>query len=142
MTFSSVRGIAAHTRGVYEEILKTSLGHQDTSNSCVYAAVLLCALLNRFSGGSALVRGGGPVEDCGLKDSGGKLHGHYWVEGRTGNGEQYVADITADQFGYEPVIVLPLTEASLLYLAGDQRDVDEYVREIESQIAMDCSESE
>jgi hypothetical protein len=30
-------------------------------------------------------------------------HGHYWVEGVTPDGIAFVADLTADQFGYAHV---------------------------------------
>jgi hypothetical protein len=85
---------------------------------------------------SACVRGGDGDKDGGLKDAAGNLRGHYWVEGTAANGDTFIADITADQFGYPPVVVLSLEEGRSLYVSGDQAVVDAHVAAEEEQIAL------
>lgn len=113
-------------RRMWEAVLQNALKHQNTAGSCLYAAMLLSTSLSRFAGSTTQVRGG-DGQDGGLRDREGVLRGHYWVEGRTAQGHPYVADVTADQFGYDKVVVLPLTAARSVYQPGDQATVDEHV---------------
>jgi hypothetical protein len=80
-------------------------------------------LLTKFRLGIPRVRGGS--ENAGALDVGGNWCGHYWVEVRMPSGAEFVVDITADQFGYEPITVAPLTAARSRYRNGPQADVDD-----------------
>lgn len=59
------------------------------------------------------------------------------------NGCRYIVDITADQFGLPPVIVVDVIEDSLRYSPGLQAAVDAHVndlrRELEKQRHVDAS---
>lgn len=105
-------------------------GKVDSSGACLYAAFLLQQTLEKFAGCSVEIRGGDGAGDGGLRGLDGAWHGHYWAEVELQNGSRIVADITADQFGYEPVVVVPIGEASAQYVAGHQGTVDEAVAEI------------
>lgn len=62
------------------------------------------------------------------------------------NGCRYIVDITADQFGLPPVIVVDAIEDSLRYRPGLQAAVDAHVndlrRELEKQHHVDASTSQ
>jgi len=94
----------------------------------MYASILLATLLSKFAEAPSHVCGGGPPMDGGLADPAGVLRGHYWVEGTTRSGEDFVADITADQFGYPNVVVLPLAAAAR-YQRGDQALINQHIEE-------------
>ncbi|HIH2744913.1 TPA: hypothetical protein ACYLN4_000579 [Burkholderia lata] len=83
-----------------------------------------CGTFSRVCGG-----GGGDDVDCGALDSTGRWRGHYWVEGVTRLGDGFVADITADQFGWPSVVLMPLAAARDRYRRRDDDLVDEVVRE-------------
>jgi len=118
--------MAVDFRRVWESVLQSALKHQDTAGSCLYAAMLLSNSLSRFAESATQVRGG-DGRDGGLRDRYGVLRGHYWVEGCTKTGYAFVVDVTADQFGYDKVVVLPLEVARSVYQPGDQATVDEHV---------------
>jgi hypothetical protein len=70
---------------------------------CRFTAVFLAAVLPEELGGLWRIRGGSPwpplYPNGGLADSQGTWHSHYWLQqGR------FILDITADQFGHEPVV--------------------------------------
>ena len=80
--------------------------------TCVRSSLFLmkalgrCGIDARLESGQPMKRASGVVsEDCGLFTAGGWM-GHAWVEA---NG--FVIDITADQFGHAPVIVIPANDA-------------------------------
>jgi hypothetical protein len=87
--------------------------------------VLLRAVLEKFTGCQVHVRGGDGCQDGGYVGPDG-AHGHYWVEVDSQTDGRWVVDITADQFGGPPVLVLRSAEAPG-YVAGDQNVVDEQV---------------
>lgn len=66
----------------------------------------------------ARVRSGDGAADSGARDVNGVSHGHYWIEGSTSQGHPFVADITADQFGWSPIVVLPLEVSGERYRPG------------------------
>jgi hypothetical protein len=113
------------TRQIHEQMLKSSLGHRNTTGSCAFAAFLLNESIKKWIPQMrSCVRGGDGAADGGFFDATGKGHGHYWVEVDDG-AERWVADITADQFGEEPICLLRLADAQGRYVPGNK----EYVRE-------------
>ena len=126
----SLTVIARDTR----TLLRTALEQceQPIEGSCFFAAELLNAALgnfwipqgeNRFS----RIEGGDGEQDGGIIDFEGHCHGHYWV--RAGNErENFVIDITADQFGLQAVLVLPSLVASDWYQPGAQSNIDAHVK--------------
>lgn len=115
-------------RDIYERVVSAALNTPDMTGSCLYGSILLHAMVNRFAGRQATIRGGGPATGSGFRDRGGRLHGHYWVEVEPRGDDGWVLDITADQFGEASVIVWPQPIAKHRYRPGDQADVDEAVR--------------
>jgi hypothetical protein len=126
---ASVEEVARGMRGVFERLLDASIGRTDTDGACLHASILLAESLIRFTGAQARVCGGGPPLDGGARDPDGAWRGHYWVEGVRNDGTAFVADITADQFGWPKVVVLSGSEAAGRYRAGDARLVDAHVAE-------------
>lgn len=126
---AEITEICTGMRGIFEHVLADSIGTSETAGSCLYASILLKSSLERFAGASAMIRGGGPPLDGGVLGPDGKLHGHYWLEGRTRAGTAFVADVTADQFGFDKIIVLPLDEARTRYYPGQQARIDQHVAE-------------
>jgi len=68
--------------------------------------------------------------DGGLVNAQGVKHGHYWIEGSTATGDRFLADITADQFHFEPVVLLWQEDAWERYQAGNQDTVNAHVTEM------------
>lgn len=99
-------------------------GAAKSAGACLHASLVFVLLWRRFGQGAARVRGGGPPASGCLNEAG-VLCGHYWVEVKTPDGEAFVVDLTADQFGYEPVVIMPLVQASTRYRPGPQPEVDE-----------------
>lgn len=106
------------------------LGHPVAAGCCLYAAVLVLVTVHRFELGTARVRGGAGDDNNGTLGTDGRWHGHYWVEVADVQGEQYVVDITADQFGHPPVRVIPVADAAASHRAGEQSTVDQAVQEL------------
>lgn len=109
-------------------------GKPDSKGACLHASYLLKTLLEKFAGCRAQIRGGGDG-DGGALDSAGEWRGHYWVEAIGPDGGHFVADITADQFGYASVIVMPIKLADDRYRPGDQEAVDAAVVALEEFLA-------
>jgi hypothetical protein len=128
-TFADIEEQAAFLRNSFEHILQTSIGTVETAGACLHAAILLSTMLTKFAGAACRVRGGGPPMDGGILDKDGEIRGHYWVEGRACTGEFFVVDITADQFGYEKVVLLTEAAARTRYYPGDQQLIDQHVQE-------------
>jgi hypothetical protein len=117
------------TRQIHESLLRKSLGHRQTKGSCAYAAYMLDVLIKRFRPDlSSCIRGGDGVEDGGYFDDKGRGFGHYWVE-IDDKGQRFVADITADQFGAEPIQLLPLSATAGSYIPGNAELVAEQMAE-------------
>lgn len=96
-------------------------GLPESAGSCLYAALVVVMLCKKFGGYDAVVRGG----PSGARDTNGIWRGHYWVEVELPAAGVVVLDVTADQFGYEPVVVLPVDLAGERYRPGPQQEVDE-----------------
>lgn len=125
---ADVQELTAEFRLLFEDILASSLRLRETRGTCLQAAILLARLLDRFANAKTQVKGGGPPLSGGLFDATGKCHGHYWVEGETSRGVAFIADVTADQFGLDKVMVLSTESGRHMYSPGLQGVIDEHVR--------------
>jgi hypothetical protein len=112
-------------RQLHEVMLRKSLGHRETEGTCAFATYFLDGLIKQFRPDiRSVIRGGDGERDGGYFDDQGRGFGHYWLE-IDDNGQRFVADITADQFGAEPVRLLPLSVTSRTYVPGDDELVQE-----------------
>lgn len=134
MTWHAISDIVRGSREVHEMMLRASDVEQ-TAGTCLYASFVLRMSLKRFGGCVASVRGGDGDKDGGAKDVKGTWHGHYWVEGVTPDGIAFVADITADQFGHEPVYFERVDQSRSRYVPGDDEDAQAAVRSLADSIA-------
>ena len=104
-------------------LLRDEAGRPESAGSCLHGCLLVVVLLKRFGQGAARVRGG--AQGQGARDVHGHWRGHYWVEVYCASGAVFVVDITADQFGYEKVVVVPLAQSAERYRPGPQPEVTE-----------------
>ncbi len=119
--------ILHNTRELHERLLKLSVGHRDTKDSCAFAAYLLDISVKKWLPQvQSIVRGGDGDADGGFFDAAGKGHGHYWVELDDGT-DRWVADITADQFGEVPIVLMKLANTRSRYVPGDEANVAEHM---------------
>jgi hypothetical protein len=133
-TWKEVSDIVHGSRDVHEMMLRAS-DLKSTAGTCLYAAFILRMSLEKFGGCRAVVRGGDGLQDGGAKDSQGAWRGHYWVEGVTADGSAFVADVTGDQFGHEPVYFDRVEAARARYAPGDDETVAAAVRELADSVA-------
>jgi len=133
-TWDEVANIVHDSRTVHEMMLRAS-GITDTAGTCLYAAFVLQMSLHKLGGCEAAVRGGDGAVEGGAADCTGTLRGHYWVEGTTPEGIEFVADVTADQFGHPPVYFERLELSRHRYVPGDDTDVEAAVRDLAASIA-------
>lgn len=124
----TIEEVCEGTRGIFDRLLSAS-GYAAIAGACLYAFILLQQSLDRFAECESVVRGGDGANDGGARDLDGEWHGHYWVEGVTSKGHSFVADITADQFGWPSVVVLPLPCSRDRYTPGNQKRCTEAVAE-------------
>lgn len=119
-----------------ELALHSAISTRDTTGTCLYGSILVKTAVEQwFKDFTAVIRGGSPDESPGLGCFDGRLwRGHYWVELQRDGVPVWVVDITADQFGFPPVRILPFPDAMQNYNAGDQRHVDEAVEDEMSRI--------
>lgn len=127
---SILQNIVSTMRGIFEQILLDSISTKDTTGTCLYGCLLLAPALEKFGGATVRIRGGGPPMDGGIMDPSGRLQGHYWIEASVGEGT-YVIDISSDQFGYPPIVMLSLAQSAKRYIPGDQHAVDGHVRQMQ-----------
>ncbi|WP_083698606.1 hypothetical protein [Alkanindiges hydrocarboniclasticus] len=125
--------IAITIRGLFLNILKASTYTDNTNGSCAYACYFAKYALDKFTDFRTAYRGGDGNGDGGYIDAHGNFHGHYWLEVLTAAGS-YIIDITADQFGDKPVVVLALNQTSH-YVAGCQKTVDEHFTDFLAPLA-------
>ncbi|MEJ6002751.1 hypothetical protein [Paucibacter soli] len=111
-------------RAIEPGLLAPEPGRSAAQGACLYASILVASTLNRFGIARARVRGGDGAVQLGARDSRGQWNGHYWVEAEIEGHGHFVVDITADQFGHEPVVILPVSQASQNYRPGPQGEVD------------------
>ena len=124
----SLHELAKEARTIFVGIIDASLRRQGTKGSCLYGAILLREMIANFGEGvvSVVIRGGDGRADGGFTDPAGRSYGHYWVEVLNSSGT-YIVDITSDQFGGSPYLIVPLSDAGGAYVAGDQALVDTHV---------------
>lgn len=128
--------IAALARRALEHRLDVDEhGKPVSGGSCLYGSALLAELIERFSGGRAVIRGGSGEDQTGAVDSAGEWHGHYWVEAER-DGIKLVVDITGDQFGHKPVRVLGLRESERVLIAGPQDVVNKAAEQIRREVGI------
>lgn len=127
---TEILDICHSARKICEQIMGAS-NLESVEGTCLYASYLLRGMLVKFAECEAVIRGGGagPFDFEGLCGTDGMWYGHYWVEGKTKDGVEFVADITGDQFGRPPVNFIFLPEARATYKPGNQEEVDEAVRD-------------
>ena len=126
-----LREFAASMRRVIELGLPiTGAAQPCSAGACLHAAVLLIALLEQFGMCKSRVRGGSGQDGFGARSISGDMRGHYWVEAELASGEIYTVDVTADQFGFDEVVMLDAESAKLRYAAGPQNEVDEAAMEL------------
>lgn len=116
--------MVADIRAQFVHILSLSINTSDTKGSCAFACFLAKELMQRFTKFKIMIRGGDGLGDGGYRAADGNMHGHYWLEVGCTH-ETYIVDITADQFGSEPVVILPLAAANQ-YINGCQDIVDDH----------------
>ncbi|WP_176053321.1 hypothetical protein [Paraburkholderia caribensis] len=124
----NIEEVCAGMREIFERILGTT-SVDEIAGTCLHASILLQQSIDKFCGSESVVRGGDGDRNGGLKDTSGRIRGHYWVEGVTGSGIPFVADITSDQFEWPPVVVMPLQTARERYIPGDEAAVGSAVDE-------------
>jgi hypothetical protein len=127
---ATLHEVASALRLVHLRLLQSTLGHLETTGSCLYACVLLQHGLQQFAEVQACVRGGDGVGDGGHRDPAGVWRGHYWVEAQDRAGTTWVVDITADQFGGPDVVVAECAVVACCYQPGEQAVVDDAVRDL------------
>jgi len=129
-SLNAIEGVCQATRAIFVGVMSAG-DISSTKGRCLQASIMLERSLDQVTEGSAIVRGGDGAGDGGACDVMGTWHGHYWVEGVTVDGQAFVADITADQFGWPEVVVLPLPFGRQRYQPGDDdlcgRTVDEQI---------------
>jgi hypothetical protein len=134
ITWAGVEEIVRDSREVHEMMLRAS-NIQATKGTCLYASFVLCMFLEKFGQCEAVVRGGDGQLDGGAVDTSGIRHGHYWVEGTTPDGIEFVADVTADQFGHPPVYFDRVENSRGRYVPGDDADVQAAVQSLAESVA-------
>lgn len=117
--YHQILSIAQNTRKIFEEMLDHSIGSATTKGTCLYAAFLCAEVIRKFSGFPTRIRGGDGEFKKGINIQG-SCHGHYWTEVSV-NGCRYIVDITADQFGLPPVLVVDAIEDSGVWGAMEQK---------------------
>lgn len=103
--------------------IRPAPGLAPTRDTCLYASTMLAEMLHRFGGCRTTIRGGDGKLDGGYVHEQGERFGHFWVEVVSADGQAFVCDIAADQFGADPVVVLPLEASQARYVCGNQAEV-------------------
>lgn len=126
--FEKILNMANDIRAMFIKMLKDSINTDATQGSCAYACFFAKHLFDKFTDYQTAYRGGDGHGDGGYIDADGIHHGHYWLNIQTAN-QAYIVDITADQFGAEPVVVLPLSKAEQ-YVSGCQEIVEDHFTDL------------
>ena len=113
-------------------MLEDSIKSTDTKGSCAYACYLAKQSFDKFTDYNVVYRGGDGQGDGGYLDDQGQSQGHYWLELTTTLGNSFIVDLTADQFGDEPVVVMPLAENNK-YISGCQDIIDDHFTDFLNQ---------
>lgn len=109
-----LHNLATETRDILDRVIEASGYYGSTAGTriggtCLYACLLLRTALKKFAACSATIHGGGETSGTGLVCPDGTLCGHYWIQGTAPSGAAFLCDITADQFGYERIVLLDNT---------------------------------
>lgn len=131
---ADVRDLTQKNRDLFVTLLSQSIKTEDTVGSCLYAAFMCSTVLGKFTQAEIAIRGGDGEGDGGLFVDG-VGHGHYWLEADV-QGDKYIVDITADQFGLPAVIVERIEVMVQIYVPGDQAVVNEHVLDLMKEIAL------
>ncbi|MNR71242.1 hypothetical protein D3C71_18560 [compost metagenome] len=131
----SLQELATAMRAQFEHVLEKSMGHRRTDRTCALGSILVANAVRQFTTMPATIRGGAGRTE-GLRDREGCWQGHYWVEVQAPEGPTIV-DITADQFGWPPVLIAPAAGMEGVYRAGDQALVDVHIEAALAWIAAD-----
>lgn len=122
----SLLTIARDLRSIHLRMLQAAGAATDTAGSCLHASILLCQAINQFGVGRARICGGRPQDGTGYFD-GRELHGHFWVEVLDAHGLEWIVDITADQFGADPVVVILVAQGRGRYRASNAQKVRAHI---------------
>lgn len=120
--------MATEIRSMFINMLKDSMNTDTTQGSCAFACFFAKTVFDRFTDYQTAYRGGDGHGDGGYIDADGIHHGHYWLNIQTAT-QAYIVDITADQFGADPVVVLPLSKAEQ-YVSGCQEIVEDHFSDL------------
>lgn len=131
---ANVRDMTQSNRDLFVNLLRQSIKTVDTVGSCLYAAFMCSQILGKFTQAEITIRGGDGKGDGGLVVDG-VARGHYWLEADI-QGDKYIVDITADQFGLPPVIVESIEVMGQIYVPGDQQVVNDHVLVMKKEIAL------
>jgi len=103
-----------------------------TAGTCMYASFLLAASLNKFERtGCAVICGGDGDGDGGYLDS----TGNYWVQATDIDGQSFILDVTADQFGGPEIVCARLDQTNATpYHKGSQDVIDEHVARFKQEV--------
>ena len=117
--------MCAQIRPVFLQMLQDSIKSTDTKGSCAFACYFAKHAFEQFTDYKVFYRGGDGNGDGGYLDQKGQSQGHYWLELITTSGNSFIVDLTSDQFGDEPVVVIPLAE-NARYVNGCQETIDDH----------------
>lgn len=115
-----------------------------SAGTCLYASIMLQKVLSKYVPDIEFAVCGGSPDSADVRYDGqqgilGKdkqWHGHYWV-GFELLDEQFVVDITADQFGYEEVVIMPSQYYGSPYIEGSRELVAEHVKDLVNKESFD-----
>ncbi len=117
-------------------LLKTDAGQVISAGSCLHMSVMAQIFMRKYKICESVIRGGSGEDGQGCQATDGSWHGHYWLECFRQGGitdPRFVVDLTADQFGWEAVRIIPLAEAQG-YCPGSQPEVDAEVATLTSEL--------
>lgn len=121
---SSLAEIARKARFILDGLL-AHCEVASTKGTCLYASLMLATMLKK-GGYPTRIRGGDGKADGGLYTPSSR-HGHYWCEA-TADNTDFVVDLTADQFGFDVVVIKQANATDWpRYVPGCQDTVDLHV---------------
>lgn len=108
------------------DILLQSSELPSSTGTCLHACILLREMLYSAGFDNIKIRGGNGDDDGGFFTSEGG-YGHYWCE-VTRSGLCQIIDITADQFGYDKILIINAFSTEWpRYIPGNQDTVDHHI---------------
>jgi predicted phosphohydrolase len=108
-----------------------------SNGSCLHISLFLQQALTKFIPEINFVLCGGSPDTAdehydgeqGILGTDNQWHGHYWLSFEL-LGDQFVVDITADQFGYDEVVIMPSQYYGSPYREGNRELVAEHAQEL------------